>query len=564
MPEASANRAASGVRAAKLLVFPAAAAPRERIENAAGPDGVEFLPAADLSAARNLISGGSPDVLVLDAASALELLPAFSVDDYPPPLLVAGGGPDQRRRALQAGAFGCLDDAGDWSAWLAAALLYRRLQLENKLIREESDRIHTELLTSYGTVSEHSHLLEAEVRRRTQDLKESEEKYRALINDANEAIFLVEMESFRILEVNSKASQLTGFPAEKLAGMELRDLIAKEEHAALEEACRRVAETGSLVHNNATLRRVKGGPRTVDLSASRVRFAGHEVMQCICHDVTDRKRLEAYLRNYTEELERQVEERTRELQRSHSQLLQQEKMAALGALVAGIAHEMHTPIGTISSNADILTRSLNRLHHLISSEGCPESFRTNPELTRVIGIVDEISRVNQLACERIIGIVRSLRNFARLDEAEVKTADLHEGLESTLTLVRHELKTRITVDRQFGKITQIQCHPNQLNQVFMNMLVNASHAIQGNGTITIRTFQENDMVKVQISDTGGGIKPEHLRKIFDPGFTTKGVGVGTGLGLSICYKIIQDHGGKIEVESELGRGTTFTICLPVQ
>lgn len=250
--------------------------------------------------------------------------------------------------------------------------------------------------------------------------------------------------------------------------------------------------------------------------------------------------------------------------RLQEHMVQQEKMAALGALVAGIAHDMHTPIGTMTSNSDILSRSLGRLRELIAGETCPETFRNNPELVRVVKIVDEITKINQLASDRIISIVRSLRNFARLDEAEVRETNLHECIDSTLTLVHHELKNRITIKKEYGQIPPVPCHANQINQVFMNILVNASHAIQGNGTVTIRTSREGDWVTIQISDTGSGIPAENLRRIFDTGFTTKGAGVGTGLGLAICSKIIQDHHGKIEVESEVGRGTTFTIRLPVE
>ena len=147
---------------------------------------------------------------------------------------------------------------------------------------------------------------------------------------------------------------------------------------------------------------------------------------------------------------------------------------------------------------------------------------------------------------------------------ELQDADLHEGLESTLTLVHHEIKNRIEVIRDYGDIPQVRCHPNQINQVFMNLLVNASQAIPEQGEIRIRTFRDGDKVKVQISDNGVGIPAEHLTKIYDPGFTTKGVGVGTGLGLSICFKIVQDHGGGIDVESEVGRGSTFTVWLPIR
>jgi signal transduction histidine kinase len=253
-----------------------------------------------------------------------------------------------------------------------------------------------------------------------------------------------------------------------------------------------------------------------------------------------------------------------DLQRLRDQMVQQEKMAALGALVAGIAHDIHTPIGTITSNSDILGRSLSRLRELIAGDCCPESFRNHPDLVRVVKIVDEITRINQLASDRIVSIVRSLRNFARLDEAEVRETNLHDCLESTLTLVHHEFKNRIKIRKEFGDIPLVPCHANQINQVFMNLLVNASHAIQGSGEVTLRTSRDGPWVKVQVSDSGSGIPPENLARIFDAGFTTKGAGVGTGLGLAICQRIICEHNGSIAVESEVGKGTTFTVCLPIE
>jgi len=150
-----------------------------------------------------------------------------------------------------------------------------------------------------------------------------------------------------------------------------------------------------------------------------------------------------------------------------------------------------------------------------------------------------------------------------LDEAERKPVNIHDGIESTLILFQHQLRNRISIVKEFADLPDIECLPNQLNQVFMNILVNAAQAIEGRGTITVRTFMENDSVKISISDSGRGIPPEYLSKVFDPGFTTKGVGVGTGLGLSICYKIIEDHHGTIEVESS-GSGTTFTITFPLK
>ena len=157
-----------------------------------------------------------------------------------------------------------------------------------------------------------------------------------------------------------------------------------------------------------------------------------------------------------------------------------------------------------------------------------------------------------------------MRHFARLDSSEVEQVDLHKGLESTLALVNHKLKGRIQVVREFGDIPAVECHGSQINQVFMNLLVNAIQAIEGKGRITIRSWVEGPQVRVAFQDTGQGIAEADLPKVFDPGFTTKGVGVGTGLGLSIVHQIVEEHRGQIEVQSELGQGTCVTLSLPLR
>ncbi|MFI5398822.1 MAG: ATP-binding protein [Candidatus Binatia bacterium] len=272
-----------------------------------------------------------------------------------------------------------------------------------------------------------------------------------------------------------------------------------------------------------------------------------------------------------EHLEQKVQERTAELSRTltelrdaQTQLVQSEKMAALGNLVAGVAHEINTPLGAVSSNTDLVSRALTKAKDVLADADQIERARSF--LEKAIAMAE----VSQEACRRIGEIVRSLRNFSRLDEAEHKPADLHEGLDSTLTLITHLTKNRITVRREYGQLPHIPCHANQLNQVFLNVLVNAAQAIAGEGDITIRTRLEpaagsgsTAAAVVEISDTGCGITPDNLPKIFDPGFTTKGVGVGTGLGLAICYRIVASHRGRIEVESVRDQGTTFRIVLPI-
>ncbi len=240
-----------------------------------------------------------------------------------------------------------------------------------------------------------------------------------------------------------------------------------------------------------------------------------------------------------------------------TQLIQSEKMASLGQLVAGVAHELNTPLGAVKSSQDSLTRGLEKLEMRISEQS------SDPETARLLEVLRELNRVNQEACDRIDTIAQGLRRFARLDEADLQEADIHEGIDTTLTLIQHLLKDRIRVTKQFGEVPEITCYPNQLNQLFMNVLVNAAQAIEGEGEIRIRTSVEEGVAVVEIADTGAGIAPDHLGRIFDPGFTTKGSQVGTGLGLSICYQIAQDHEGRIRVESEVGEGTTVRIELPI-
>ena len=243
---------------------------------------------------------------------------------------------------------------------------------------------------------------------------------------------------------------------------------------------------------------------------------------------------------------RMVKELTRtlnELKDTQLKLINSEKMASLGQLIAGVAHEINTPIASIKSNNEIATRIIKKLEN-----------NSNTEL------LQEINDIDKEAIERINRLVVSLRKFVRLDEAELQDADINKEIDLTLDLIRHETKNRIKVEKNYGKLPPIKCYPNMLNQVFMNILVNAAQAIETDGTITIDTMFKNNNLVVTISDTGCGIKEPD--KIFFAGYTTKGVGVGTGLGLAISQKIIEKHKGKIEVNSEINKGSSFIITIP--
>ncbi len=241
---------------------------------------------------------------------------------------------------------------------------------------------------------------------------------------------------------------------------------------------------------------------------------------------------------------RELKKTLDELKETQLQLIHSEKMASLGQLVAGVAHEINTPVASIKSNNSIISKLISK----IEQEDLKEMF-------------NEINALDSEAIQRISNIVVSLKKFVRLDESELQEANINKELDLTLDLIRHETKNKIEVVKNYGDIPPIKCYPNMLNQVFTNILVNACQAIENEGKITITTEYAENILTVKIRDTGRGIPRENLNKIFTAGYTTKNVGVGTGLGLAISQKIIDKHNGKIKVNSEVGVGTEFIITI---
>ncbi len=292
-------------------------------------------------------------------------------------------------------------------------------------------------------------------------------------------------------------------------------------------------------------------------------------------------------------LEHRVEERTRELSQalkdlkeSEAQLIQSEKMSSLGQMVAGVAHEINTPLayvknslGTVSDKLPDLENALRECERLLAL--LQAGSNVNPDLlSRQFALVSQqtahlkqqkvVEELNGLVKDGLYGtaqmaeIVGNLKDFSRLDRSKVTSFNLNQGLDSTLLLAKHLVKG-VSVEKRFGQIPQIICAPSQINQVFLNLITNATQALDpSNAKITLTTRSEDGGVAVDITDNGKGIPPEILPKIFDPFFSTKEVGKGTGLGLSICYKIVQEHGGRITVQSQVGTGTTFTVWLPLK
>ena len=284
-------------------------------------------------------------------------------------------------------------------------------------------------------------------------------------------------------------------------------------------------------------------------------------------DVAQRREAEAQLRQRNGELEHL----NTQLSQAHAQLVQSEKLASIGQLAAGVAHEINNPIGYVHSNIGSLQTYLDDLFALL---GAYEQLPASPDIEALRRQVDvaflredipALIRESQEGIGRVKKIVQDLKDFSRVDSTQAwQSANLHQGIDSTLNIVNNEIKYRADVVKDYGALPLVECLPSQLNQVFMNLMVNAAHAMGDvRGTITIRTGVSGEQVWLTFADTGSGISKEHLPRIFDPFFTTKPVGKGTGLGLSLTYGIVQKHHGHIEVQSELGQGTVFRVVLPI-
>lgn len=257
------------------------------------------------------------------------------------------------------------------------------------------------------------------------------------------------------------------------------------------------------------------------------------------------------------------------LEQANRQLLQSEKLAAIGQLAAGVAHEINNPVGYVYSNLQSLESYLTDLFRITDAVDSASSIddlraiKQNIDYAFLRSDLMDLLAESREGIERVKKIISAMKDFSHIEDEEFKLADIHRGIETTLNVVNNELKYKAEVVTDFGDLPEVECIISQINQVVMNLLVNAAHAIENFGRITVRTRHGGGQVVIEVEDNGKGISPENLNRLFEPFFTTKPIGKGTGLGLSLSFNIIQKHNGRIEVESTLGEGTRFRITLPV-
>jgi len=427
-------------------------------------------------------------------------------------------------------------------------------------------------------------------------LAESEERYRCLVESTNVVGWEFGLDQRAMRFIGPQIVGLLGHPVDVwLEGGFTSGTVMPESLVVLDAA---LQGSSARIDLECRLRTADGRDRWFAVLADRRDGGAGRLWQGHLVDIDARKRSEQELELYRRELEHRVAQRTadldaklgelevkREEQRvliekleaARNQAMQAEKMASIGQLAAGVAHEINNPIGFVLSNFKSLERYMADVFNVIAAyEAAERLLPSGPQLATLLQakeaaeldfVKEDVKQLLVESCDgldRVKRIVQDLKDFSRVGENGWQTADLVRGLESTLNVVRNEVKYKAEVVKRYGAMPEIECMPSQLNQVFMNLLVNAAHAIANQGTITIGCGTAGEEVWITVSDTGSGMAPDVLGRIFDPFFTTKPVGQGTGLGLSLSYSIVRRHGGRIEVESEVGVGTTFRVCLPIR
>jgi PAS domain S-box-containing protein len=467
---------------------------------------------------------------------------------------------------------------------------------------QEIHRLNHELGERNGQLEQLAEELAATAqseRQAHESLRESERRTRSIVDTAHDAFVAMNIGGL-IVDWNRQAESIFGWARTEVLGRPLELTIVPPQHReAHRHGLERYRRTGAgpLLNQRLEVSAIHrdGHEFPVELTIISLPWEGSVIFTSFLHDISQRKQAEDALKQTADQLtlkNQQLEELAANLQASvesertahaalktaQSQLVQSEKLAALGQLVAGVAHEINNPLSYVSNNVAVLQRDVRPLRQVLDlyQQARETVERDNPEIA---GRIRDISQAVDLeytltnleglmtrsrdGLKRIQQIVKDLRDFARLDESDLHEVDLNAGIESTANIVQGNAKKgSVTLDLDLSPLPPVVCFPAKINQVVLNLITNAIDACAPGGRVTIRTRSVGACVEILVEDTGAGIDPSIREKIFDPFFTTKPQGKGTGLGLSISYGIVQTHGGTIDVESEIGKGTSFVVRLP--
>jgi PAS domain S-box-containing protein len=414
----------------------------------------------------------------------------------------------------------------------------------------------------------------AQLRRSETDLREGEAFSQAIFNAAQTGLLVIDTDLHQIMDANRAAGEILGYPVHDLIGEIVANVFpgaCQEEQAALTSGGEIRNQESEMVHRDG--RRIPVIRSLVRATPDRPNLVVFSFL-----DIAARKLAESRL----QESNQQLSHANEQLKKHKDQIVQSEKLASIGQLAAGVAHEINNPVGFVTSNLGTIKEYVDVLRNLLELHGrladldpadaaaradlCAQiaAIKEQEDLDYVLADLESVLGESMEGVRRVAEIVQNLKSFARDDTKARRPHDINDGIEAMIKMVWNQLKYTCKVERNYGEVPVVQCHPGQINQVIMNILVNASQAMPpAGGTITVGTAVVDGELEISIADTGLGIPAENLKRIFDPFFTTKEVGKGTGLGLSISHGIIQDHGGRIAVTSEVGKGTTFRIFLPL-
>ncbi|MCD6161934.1 MAG: PAS domain S-box protein [candidate division Zixibacteria bacterium] len=385
--------------------------------------------------------------------------------------------------------------------------------------------------------------IKARMQKEKEFLQKAENDWRDSFNSLEDIMIIIDKD-YNIENINDSGLKILGKSRKEVIGKKCYNIVHNIESPADYCPFKKTLKTKA-IEQTEQYEKVFG--KYFSLKCSPVFDVNGNIVKCVelARDITKRKQAET---------EKGV---------LHTQLLQSEKMASIGQLAAGVAHEINNPVGYVYSNLNTMNKYLWKIQKYLSTLENQDSEAKEQFDEIITDFGDAISESLEGA-DRVKKIVADLKSFSHVDKDKSELADINKGLESTLNIVWNQLKYTCKVEKEFGNLPVLYCNINQLNQVFLNILVNAGQAITGSsGLIKIKTWADEKNIYISIMDNGAGIPQENLEKIFDPFFTTKEVGKGTGLGLSLSFEIIKKHNGKVDIKSEVGVGSEFIITLPI-